>query len=63
MNPDLEGLNIEIDPFGEIRTNYNIDMINAFLNKNVEDKKLAERDGSASDKPEDKEDKNKPEEE
>ena len=44
VNPDLEGFNIEIDSFGEIRTSYNIDDINNFLNKNVEDKKLEERD-------------------
>lgn len=44
VNPDLEGFNIEIDSFGEIKTNFNIDKINEFLNKNVEDKKLAERD-------------------
>lgn len=43
VSPELEGLNIEIDPFGEIKTNYDIDKINAFLNKNVEDKKLVER--------------------
>lgn len=44
VNPDLEGFNIEIDSFGEIKTNFNIDKINEFLNKNVEDKKLAERE-------------------
>ncbi|MBL6449700.1 hypothetical protein JMN32_25545 [Fulvivirga sp. 29W222] len=44
VNPELEGFNIEIDSFGEIKTNFNIDRINEFLNKNVEDKKLAERD-------------------
>ncbi|MCG8387348.1 MAG: hypothetical protein MJA30_17500 [Cytophagales bacterium] len=44
VNPDLEGFNIEIDSFGEIKTTYNIDDINDFLNKNVEDKKLEERD-------------------
>lgn len=43
VNPELKGLNIEIDTFGEIKTNYDIDKINEFLNKNVEDKKLAER--------------------
>ena len=43
VNPDLEGFNIEIDSFGEIKTTYNIDDINDFLNKNVEDKKLEER--------------------
>ncbi len=44
VNPELEGFNIEIDSFGELKTNYSIDKINEFLNKNVDDKKLAERD-------------------
>ncbi|MDQ3534147.1 MAG: hypothetical protein M3421_00805 [Bacteroidota bacterium] len=43
VNPELEGFDIRIDPFGEIKTNYNIDKINEFLNKNVDDKKLRDR--------------------
>ena len=44
VNPALEGFNIEIDSFGEIKTTYDIDEINDFLNENVEDKKLEERE-------------------
>lgn len=44
VNPELEGFDIKIDPFGEIKTNFNIDRINEFLNKNVDDKKLRDRD-------------------
>ncbi len=44
VNPELEGFNVEIDSFGELKTSYDIDKINSFLNKNVEDKKLQERD-------------------
>lgn len=44
VNPELDGFNIEIDSFGEIKTNYDIDKINKFLNENVEDKKLIGRD-------------------
>ena len=44
VNPDLEGFNIEIDSFGELKSSYSIDKINEFLNKNVEDKKLVDRD-------------------
>lgn len=40
VNPELDGLNVEVDTFGEIKFNYNIDKINDFLDKNVEDKKL-----------------------
>lgn len=44
VNSELEGFDIEIDPFGEIKSNYKIEKINEFLNRNVEDKKLLERD-------------------
>lgn len=44
VNPDLKGFDIEIDSFGEIKTNFNIDKINEFLNQNVEDKKLIDRE-------------------
>ena len=39
----LDGFNIKINSFGEITTNLNIDDLNAFLNENVEDKKLKEK--------------------
>jgi len=45
VNEQLEGFNINIDSFGEIQNTFDIDKINAFLNKNVEDKKLKDRDG------------------
>jgi hypothetical protein len=44
VNPELQGFDIKIDSFGEIKTNYNIDKINEFLNRNVDDKKLRDRD-------------------
>lgn len=44
VNPDLEGFNIKIDTFGEISSTMSIDKINEFLNKNVDDKKLRDRD-------------------
>jgi hypothetical protein len=43
VNKALEGFDIRIDSFGEIKSTFDIDKINEFLNKNVEDKKLAER--------------------
>jgi hypothetical protein len=45
VHKDLQGLDITIDQFGEIKANMNIEKLNDFLNKNVEDKKLSERDG------------------
>ena len=44
VHKDLDGFEMSIDQFGEIRSNMNIEKINEFLNKNVDDKKLAERD-------------------
>ncbi len=43
VNPELKGFNIKIDSFGEIKSSLNIEDINSFLNKNVEDKKLKDR--------------------
>lgn len=44
VHKDLQGFDVSIDSFGEIRSNMDIEKINEFLNKNVDDKKLAERD-------------------
>jgi hypothetical protein len=44
VHKDLDGLEISVDQFGEIKSNMNIEKINEFLNKNVDDKKLAERE-------------------
>jgi hypothetical protein len=44
VHKELSGFDISIDQFGEIKSNMNIEKINEFLNENVEDKKLAERE-------------------
>jgi hypothetical protein len=44
VNPELDGFDIKIDTFGEITTNYDVDKINQFLNRHVDDKKLRDRD-------------------
>jgi hypothetical protein len=44
VHKELEGFDISIDSFGEIKSSMNIEKINQFLNENVDDKKLAERD-------------------
>ena len=43
VNPQLEGFDIKIDTFGEIKTNFKIDKINDFLDRTVDDKKLKNR--------------------
>ncbi|MDF2156808.1 hypothetical protein [Algoriphagus sp. CAU 1675] len=44
VHEELKGFKMEIDSFGEISSTFPIDKINEFLNKNVEDKKLKDRD-------------------
>lgn len=44
VHKDLEGLELKVDSFGEISSSMPIDELNKFLNKNVEDKKLKDRD-------------------
>ncbi|MDN5204492.1 hypothetical protein QQ008_24070 [Fulvivirgaceae bacterium BMA10] len=44
VNPELEGFDIKIDSFGEIKSTFGIERINDFLNKQVDDKKLRDRD-------------------
>lgn len=44
VHEDLDGFELKVDSFGEIKSNLPIDKLNKFLNKNVEDKKLKDRD-------------------
>lgn len=43
INEKLAGLEFKINSLGEIQTNFEIDRINSFLDKHVEDKKLKDR--------------------
>ena len=43
VHRDLEGFEVQIDQFGELRSNMKIEKLNEFLDKNVDDKKLVER--------------------
>jgi hypothetical protein len=43
VHSDLKGFGLKVNEFGEIVTSLNIDKINDFLNRNVEDKKLMDR--------------------
>ena len=44
VHEELKGFKMEINSFGEISSSFSIDKINEFLNKNVEDKKIKDRD-------------------
>jgi len=43
VHAQLDGFEVSIDQFGELKSNMPIEKLNDFLNKNVDDKKLAER--------------------
>jgi len=42
VNAELSGFNVGINQFGEITTSYDIDKLNMFLDKHVDDKKFRE---------------------
>jgi len=44
VHDDLKGFDIKINEFGEITSNVKVDQLNEFLDDNVEDKKLTDRD-------------------
>ena len=44
VHPELEGFSVEINSFGEVKTNYDLDKLNLFLNRNVKDKKFRGRE-------------------
>jgi hypothetical protein len=48
VHKDLDGFEVSIGQFGELQSNMNIEKINDFLNKNVDDKKLLEREAKES---------------
>lgn len=64
VSKKIQNFDIQINSFGEIISNYNVDNINEFLNKNVDDKKLRNReDLNNPKKDKDKDSPNKEEEE
>lgn len=54
VHEDLNGFKMQINSFGEISSSFSIDKINEFLNKNVSDKKLKDRDDLNDDEKEKK---------
>jgi|GEM_PF-2230275 hypothetical protein len=50
VHSDLRGFEVSIDQFGELKSNMNIEAINNFLDKNVDDKKLRVRHEKAASK-------------
>lgn len=48
VHKDLSGFDIKVNTFGEMQTNFQVDSINEFLNENVEDKKLVDREDVSS---------------
>lgn len=44
VHDELRGFEVSIDSFGALKSNLPIEQLNKFLDENVDDKKLAERD-------------------
>lgn len=44
VHSDLDGFDVSINTFGEIKSSLSIDEINRFLNREVDDKKLRDRE-------------------
>ena len=52
VHEELEGFSLKVNELGQIVSNYDIDKLNEFLNENVEDKKLKEREETLDDESE-----------
>ena len=50
-NENLPGFDIHINSFGEVQSTYDIDDVNAFLNENLEDKKLKNKIKGGTEEP------------
>ncbi len=50
LDPSLEGFNITINSFGEIRSTIDVKRLNDFLDENVADKKLVDREDHKNNK-------------
>ena len=44
VHKELSGFEVSIDQFGELKSNMNIEKLNSFLDRNVDDKKLLEKE-------------------
>lgn len=45
VHSQLEGFEVSIDQFGELKSSMPIEKLNKFLNENVDDNKLDDREG------------------
>lgn len=44
IHEELKGFDIKINEFGEIKSTFSVEKLNEFLDDNVDDKKLVDRD-------------------
>ena len=56
VHEELKGFDIKINEFGEIVSNFPVDKLNEFLNENVEDKKLKEKEETEKKRSEEEDD-------
>ncbi len=45
FHEELKGFDLKVNPFGEMESTFSIDKLNAFLDKQVDDKKLNQGSG------------------
>ena len=53
VHDELKGFNIKINEFGEITSSMEVDKLNEFLNENLEDKKLVDKEKEGEEQEED----------
>jgi len=49
VHKDLKGLEISVNEFGEVKMNKTADELNSFLDENVADKKLTDKESKKQD--------------
>lgn len=48
VHKEIKGFDIKVNQFGELKSNLNIDDINAFLNKHIHDKRVKGEESSTA---------------
>lgn len=48
VHKEIKGFDIKVNQFGELKSNLNIDDINAFLNKHIQDKRVKGEESSTA---------------
>jgi hypothetical protein len=55
IHEDLEGFDVKVNRFGQIESNFDIDKVNEFLNRETDDKKIKSKKEESPDSEEESE--------